>query len=91
MKKNEIAKIVEAENSAWEALCEARMVSLENSGLPRGCGYAVAHNFTDADTERERAAWGALYSLMGSLGIKAKHSVYSLECQSKFLEYATNN
>ena len=91
MKKSEIAKIVEAENSAWESLCEARMIALENSGLPRGCGYDVANNFTDAETERERAAWGALYSLIGSLGIETKHSVYSMECKVKFMEYATNN
>ena len=61
MKKNEIALIVAAESSAWESLCEARLVALENSGLPRGCGYDVARNNTDAETERERAAWGASY------------------------------
>ena len=91
MKKNEIAKIVDAENRAWESLCEARMVSLENSGLPRGCGYDVACDYTVDETERERAAWGALHRLCESLGLSVKHTEYARECQIKFREYATNN
>lgn len=89
MKKNEIAKIVEAENSAWETLCEARMVSLENSGLSRGCGYDLAREYTDAETERERAAWGALSRLLKDLGIEPNHTEYSSECQKAYREYAT--
>ena len=90
MKKNEMEKIMNAESAAWEKLCERRWVVLVNGDMPRGCGYNAACEYSDAASERERAAWSALHDLCVSLGIKESHSEYAFECQTNFWRYARN-
>ena len=90
MKKAELEKIMSAESTAWEKLCERRWVVLVNSNLPRGCGFNAACEYADAVSERERAAWCALHDLCVSLGLPESHSEYAFECQTNFWAYATN-
>ena len=90
MKKKELEKIINAESAAWEKLCERRWVVLENSYMPRGCGYKDACEYADAASERERAAWCALHDLCVSLGLPESHSEYAFECQTNFWRYAMN-
>ena len=90
MKKAELEKIMSAESTAWEKLCERRWVVLVNSNLPRGCGFSVACEYSDAASERESAAWNALHELCVGLGVKESQSEYAFECQTNFWRYATN-
>ena len=90
MKKNELEKIMRAESTAWEKLCERRWVVLVNSDLPRGCGYKAACEYIDGKDERELAAWYALYELTVELGINTKYTEYAMTCQNNFYCYAEN-
>lgn len=90
MKKNELEKIMNAESTAWEKLCERRLVVLVNSNLSRGCGYNAACEYADVASERERAVWVALHDLCVSLRLPESHSEYAFECQTNFYRYAEN-
>ena len=90
MKKNELEKIMNAESTAWEKLCERRLVVLVNSDLPRGCGYKAACEYIDGKDERELAAWYALHELTVELGINTKYTEYAMTCQNNFYYYAEN-
>ena len=90
MKKNELEKIVNAESTAWEKLCERSWVVLVNSDLPRGCGYKAACEYIDGKDERELAAWYALHELTVGLEINPKYTEYAMTCQNNFYCYAEN-
>ena len=90
MKKNELEKIMNAESTAREKLCERRWVVLVNSDLPRGCGYKAACEYIDGKDERELAAWYALHELNSELGINVPETEYAMTCQTNFYCYAEN-
>lgn len=90
MKKNELEKIMAAESTAWEMLCERRWFVLVNSDMPRGCGYKAACEYIDGKDTYELAAWGALHNLTDALGITVRATEYAQECQLNFYRYAVN-
>lgn len=90
MKKNEFEKIMKAESTAWEKLCERQWVVLVNSDLPRGCGYKAACEYIGGKDTRELSAWCALHDLNTELGIKAPVTDYAMDCQNNFYCYAEN-
>ena len=90
MKKNELEKIISAESTAWEKLCERRWVVLVNSDIPRGCGYYAACEYIDGKDTNEMAAWYALHQLCCELGITVPSTEYARDCQNNFYCYAEN-
>lgn len=90
MTVKELETIQNAATTAWEQLCENRWIILNNSGLPRGCGYKAAYEYFDGKDTRELSAWIALDNLTNSLGISIPVSDYAAAFNRNIYRYAEN-